>query len=306
MVDNSFKFNMKNRPSINKQIEEMALREGVTTKNFSIGSSSYEYSVSDYSAVDKLIDELAKRETLITKRLLIENIKKYFINALIIIGGICALMLFSAISYRIAFPTGAYQTVKDTDKKVRYPKKSVKEIIKEVKTETKKNNSSDLTNTIVLTEGDLINKNYLSYKKTKGKLITNKILYGNKLNVSLLWNNFNDLDLYIKCPNGEIINYKNINSKNGGQLHADGNVFYKVNTRSPIENVSWNDKVPNGKYEIILNLNKHDSNDLYLQNKYQIIIDKNNGNEIREIRGIYGEIKGINKKVGKIFIKNKT
>jgi len=63
-----------------------------------------EYTVRDYSAVDKQIDEIARRERILTNRLNIENLKKFILIGLIIVGGICILLLSLALAYRIAFP----------------------------------------------------------------------------------------------------------------------------------------------------------------------------------------------------------
>ena len=63
-----------------------------------------EYTVRDYSAVDKQIDEIARRERILTNRLNIENLKKFILIGLIVVGGICILLLSLALAYRIAFP----------------------------------------------------------------------------------------------------------------------------------------------------------------------------------------------------------
>ena len=43
----------------------------------------------------------------------------------------------------------------------------------------------------------------------------------------------NDLDLYIKCPDGELIYYVKRKAKNGGQLDIDRNVHNKIKTLNP-------------------------------------------------------------------------
>ena len=289
----------------------------------------FEYTVRDYSAIDKQIDEIAKREGVLTNRLSIENIKKYALIGLLAVAGICALMLFSGIAYRIAFPPGSPETIKEVIREVKVPVEVIKEVIREVKVPVEvikevirevkvpvevikevirevkvpveNGYNSQQTNSLA---GEIIKDNSQSYQETKKRLSDNKILYGNKVDVSLLWNNLNDLDLYIKCPDGELIYYMNRKSKNGGQLDIDRNVKHKEMTSYPIEHILWKDKAPVGKYEIILNLAGHHPKDQLSENEYQIIIDINNGTEIRKITGKYGKEKRVKKKVGEFYIKN--
>ena len=63
-----------------------------------------EYTVRDYSAVDRQIDEIARRERILTNRLNLENLKRFILIGLMVVGGICLLVLALAIAYRIAFP----------------------------------------------------------------------------------------------------------------------------------------------------------------------------------------------------------
>ena len=275
----------------------------------------FEYTVRNYSAIDKQIDEIAKREGVLTNRLSIENIKKYALIGLLAVAGICALMLFAGIAYRIAFPQDSPETIKEVIREVKVPVEVVKEVIREVKVPVEvikevirevkvpveNGYNSQQTNSLA---GEIIKDNSQSYQETKKRLSDNKILYGNKVDVSLLWNNLNDLDLYIKCPDGELIYYMNRKSKNGGQLDIDRNVQHQEKTSSPIEHILWTDKAPVGKYEIILNLAGHHQKDKLSENEYQIIIDINNGTEIRKIIGKYGKEKRIKKKVGEFYIKN--
>ena len=275
----------------------------------------FEYTVRNYSAIDKQIDEIAKREGVLTNRLSIENIKKYALIGLLAVAGICALMLFAGIAYRIAFPPDSPKTIKEVIREVKVPVEVVKEVIKEVKVPVEvikevirevkvpveNGYNSKQSNSLA---GEIIKDNSQSYQETKKRLSDNNILYGNKVDVSLLWNNLNDLDLYIKCPDGELIYYMNRKSKNGGQLDIDRNVQHQEKTSSPIEHILWTDKAPVGKYEIILNLAGHHQKDEPSENEYQIIIDINNGTEIRKIIGKYGKEKRIKKKVGEFYIKN--
>lgn len=70
-------------------------------------------------------------------------------------------------------------------------------------------------------------------------------------NVSLIWDNTDDLDLSIICPcNPDCpkIDYNNRSSKCGGKLDIDANAG--STTKVPIENICWEDLPPNGKYKI--------------------------------------------------------
>ena len=88
----------------------------------------FEYTVRNYSAIDKQIDEIAKREGVLTNRLSIENIKKYALIGLLAVAGICALMLFAGIAYRIAFPQDSPETIKEVIREVKVPVEVVKEV----------------------------------------------------------------------------------------------------------------------------------------------------------------------------------
>ncbi len=58
-----------------------------------------------------------------------------------------------------------------------------------------------------------------------------------EITVTLKWNNRNDLDLYVFCPNNENIFYKNSNGCNG-TLDVDKN-YAKGLTNTPMENINW-------------------------------------------------------------------
>ena len=68
--------------------------------------------------------------------------------------------------------------------------------------------------------------------------------------VSLLWNNFNDLDLHCIDPRGEEIFFGHTRSASGGQLDVDANGG-GPSTRTPVENIFWPaGKAPKGKYKV--------------------------------------------------------
>ena len=67
--------------------------------------------------------------------------------------------------------------------------------------------------------------------------------------VSLLWDNFNDLDLIVTAPSGEILHSGSRTTGCGGNLDVDMN--FKPESKAPIENVYWEkDKAKVGEYKV--------------------------------------------------------
>ncbi len=69
--------------------------------------------------------------------------------------------------------------------------------------------------------------------------------------VTLIWDNFNDLDLWVICPNGRRIYYASMQGCNG-ELDVDANGG-GPRTRSPVENVTWPRGAPPGRYRVEIN-----------------------------------------------------
>lgn len=84
-------------------------------------------------------------------------------------------------------------------------------------------------------------------KKAGGKVTDNE------LRVSLSWSNYDDLDVHVVEPSGERIYFAHRRSqRTGGTLDVDMNAGGGT-SRTPVENIAWPNKVPDGKYEVIVN-----------------------------------------------------
>tara|TARA_B100001093_G_scaffold181824_1_gene174465 strand:+ start:19850 stop:20746 length:897 start_codon:yes stop_codon:yes gene_type:complete len=76
-----------------------------------------------------------------------------------------------------------------------------------------------------------------------------------EVQISLAWNDFNDLDLHLFCPSGERIYFNNKDSECGGELDVDMNV--RPTSKNPVENIVWTEDAPLGKYKIGVHFYKH-------------------------------------------------
>ena len=73
--------------------------------------------------------------------------------------------------------------------------------------------------------------------------------------ISLAWDDYNDLDMHVFCPSGERIYFNNRKSACNGELDVDMNVRPK--SKKPIENVVWTDEAPDGEYKIGVHFYRH-------------------------------------------------
>lgn len=101
--------------------------------------------------------------------------------------------------------------------------------------------------------------------------------------ISLMWNNYNDLDLHVVCPSGERLHGGNKNSACGGELDVDANV--RAETRKPVENVFWEEgQAPAGRYQVYVHYyKKHKKRRSKDPTKFQVIV--NQGGDPREYNG---------------------
>ena len=101
--------------------------------------------------------------------------------------------------------------------------------------------------------------------------------------ISLMWNNFNDLDLHVVCPSGERIHGGHKESSCGGVLDVDANV--KPDSRRPVENCVWPEGVaPGGVYQVYVHhYKKHAKRRSKDPTKFSVII--NAGDDVREYSG---------------------
>ena len=105
--------------------------------------------------------------------------------------------------------------------------------------------------------------------------------------VSLIWDNFNDLDLHVETPEGNHIYYGNSSDANGGFLDVDANGG-GPSTPKPVENIFWpKGKAPGGEYRVyVRNFNYHDRD---VTGPYSFRVEVKNGLEISRFSG---EIEG--------------
>jgi uncharacterized protein YfaP (DUF2135 family) len=100
-----------------------------------------------------------------------------------------------------------------------------------------------------------------------------------EVQISLMWNDRNDLDLHVLCPSGERIHGGNRDSKCGGELDVDMNV--RAESKRPVESVVWGEGAPPGVYKAYVHFYKHHSKRRTKKHsRFTVIV--NAGGEVKE------------------------
>ncbi len=112
------------------------------------------------------------------------------------------------------------------------------------------------------------------------------------IQISLIWNNYNDIDLHCIDPNREEIYYGHRRSLSGGELDVDMNAG-GPNSNEPVENIYWDQSnAVKGKYKVFIkHFRNHNCYDCSDPTEYFVRIKYNN--IIKEFRGeiSYGQPK---------------
>lgn len=88
---------------------------------------------------------------------------------------------------------------------------------------------------------------------------------------SLSWSNFDDLDLHVMTPGGEICFHNRWAA--GGELDVDENAG-RGKTRTPVENIFWRNlsSMPDGNYEVLVNqYNRRESDNIGFELEFDVM-----------------------------------
>lgn len=107
---------------------------------------------------------------------------------------------------------------------------------------------------------------------------------------ALAWKDVNDVDLHVIAPSGEHISHVHRRSKCAGMLDVDMNV--EGESEEPVENVRWISNAPMGRYTVLVNFFKLNSEGVKRprrQSPYQLLVQLGNESLVRESVAGFGE-----------------
>jgi hypothetical protein len=96
---------------------------------------------------------------------------------------------------------------------------------------------------------------------------------GGDVQISLIWDNLNDLDLHVITPRGETIFFAHRRSRCRGELDVDMNAGQGT-TREPVENIYWGKgKAPLGKFKVAVHHFRNHGDPDSTEFEVRIIVD---------------------------------
>ena len=107
---------------------------------------------------------------------------------------------------------------------------------------------------------------------------------------ALAWRNVNDVDLHVITPSGEHVSHQHRRSRCAGMLDVDMNV--EGESEEPVENVRWITNAPMGRYTVLVNFFKLNSEGVRRpsrQSPYQLLAQLGGESLIREAVAGFGE-----------------
>ncbi|MDX1928920.1 MAG: hypothetical protein SFV81_20485 [Pirellulaceae bacterium] len=107
---------------------------------------------------------------------------------------------------------------------------------------------------------------------------------------ALAWRNVNDVDLHVITPSGEHISHQHRRSRCAGMLDVDMNV--EGESEEPVENVRWITNAPMGRYTVLVNFFKLNSEGVRRprrQSPYQLLAQLGSESLLREAVAGFGE-----------------
>lgn len=103
--------------------------------------------------------------------------------------------------------------------------------------------------------------------------------------VTLGWDDTNDLDLIVECPDGRIVSFLPSERSNcGGALDVDANKDDAGVRRDPVENIVWVGDTPPGKYKVFIRFHRQRAG---AKTAYRVTI-RQKGQPERKVTGTIG------------------